>query len=1571
MAGTHPTASPRSGANPPGVPVETQRYIGVTIFHFETDPRIDDQRIEHSASVGCNAVEISIHWDKVYPTRNSPPEWSVVDSHVQTALRMGLKVALRIQVGRMANLTDGFWTEKETMQAADSSRLNGQGMTQFSFAHQPSLNLVNAFVEECTRRYYYLHEQGRLLFMSVVTSPALESEYSPVQHPTGKSKYVVPFDYSAPMLSAFRQYLQARFTLAGLNLRWGTSFSQWGQVMPPAYQSSDPYSAVTKGRRGQDWYVFRHRILQNFLQGINNSVKSVDPTIRVVNQHGCVWDRISGLRGTFAFKSLGQTADGLKFNDGPDYNHRFSMDLVRSNFRPGAFLINAVDGMFHNSVSIDTYYQQVAQCFEHGATMITLANFGGKDAQPKLASIVARVLADSLLKKPVTQVQTAGTATGYKLSAVLLDYYTPQEKWTTRYNANGKKPVRIELDEDLLRDEPPVINQAPKLTATLTDQEAVAGRPFSYSIGQAFTDPEGGPLAVEVNGLPAGLRWVDSTGVITGTPSQTAVATVTLTARDQVGATAGGSFRLTVNEPDTVVSEPPRPPVRTGDFEGFVDDYQCEGDIWGWLWDRNLPDSTLPVEILDGSTVIGTLMADVTRPDLKAAGKGNGAHGFQFVIPAALKDGNPHTISLRVQHSAYYLNGSPLTLNCPASTAQPAVPGNQPPVAPTLSVRTAFLNQTLSYTLPAFSDPEGQPLLYSVSGSIPGIAYDKTTRTFSGTPSNTGTFTVSLIVSDGVGGYTPSLVTVVVTEAPANQPPVVAQAIENQTAIAGKSFSFTLPAATFTDADGSITKVDLNGSPEGLTWAEETRTLSGIPTAAGSYTLTATATDDQGAGVSTTFTLTVGPAPTEEPQVAGSIPDQTATVGQPFNLVIPGDIFTGPVSSIEVIGLPDGLSHDPATGKISGVPTSPTSTTVTVRASGPSTAAKGSQTTQALAAPTAAATVSFVITISEKPNQAPVVSQAIASQTATVGQDFNWIIPKETFRDDDGSITKVDLSGQPAGLTYTQNTRTLNGTPTAAGSYTLTATATDDQGAGVSTTFTITVQAPAPPVNQPPVVVQAPVSQSATVGQAFSLTILKETFRDEDGLIARIDLSGQPAGLTYNPETRTLSGTPTAAGSYTLTATAIDDQGAGVSTTFTLSVQPAANKAPTVAQTVPSQTATVGQTFSLTIPAATFTDADGSITKVDLSGQPAGLTYNSETRTLSGMPTAAGTFTLTATATDDQGAGVSTTFTLTVQAPAPPVNQPPVVVQAPVSQSATVGLPFSYTLGKAQFSDSDGTIASVDVTGLPAGLTYNKTTGLLSGTATVAGSYSLTAKATDNQGASVTAGFTLKVVENITIQLFKAGTTATARQFITDLNEGTRIPINTLPSSINIFSAVATKVESVKFELTGPRTVTFAENFAPYGLCGDNGGITPLVGTYTLKVTGFKGPNGSSTPLISRTIRFTITAPGGRMAAEQAVPEGLRDAEPDVWKVYPNPFADRVEVTLPSAGPDTEGPAAPYRFSIFSTSGQEWPVGDEAVLVEDRKATLDLRSLRLPSGLYLLQIGRGNHRLRTIKVLKN
>jgi photosystem II stability/assembly factor-like uncharacterized protein len=101
-------------------------------------------------------------------------------------------------------------------------------------------------------------------------------------------------------------------------------------------------------------------------------------------------------------------------------------------------------------------------------------------------------------------------------------------------------------------------------------------------------------------------------------------------------------------------------------YTGFVDGAGC-GSIAGWAADRNRPNVSIDVEVYDGTTLLTTVLADASRPDVGAYLGDNGLHGFSIPTPAALKNGAAHTVHLKFETSATDLSGSPFSLTCTTS----------------------------------------------------------------------------------------------------------------------------------------------------------------------------------------------------------------------------------------------------------------------------------------------------------------------------------------------------------------------------------------------------------------------------------------------------------------------------------------------------------------------------------------------------------------------------------------------------------------------------------------------------------------------------------------------------------------------------------------------------------------------------------------------------------------------------------------------------------------------------------------------------------------------------------------
>ncbi|MFW6146026.1 MAG: putative Ig domain-containing protein, partial [Planctomycetota bacterium] len=322
-------------------------------------------------------------------------------------------------------------------------------------------------------------------------------------------------------------------------------------------------------------------------------------------------------------------------------------------------------------------------------------------------------------------------------------------------------------------------------------------------------------------------------------------------------------------------------------------------------------------------------------------------------------------------------------------------------------------------------------------------------------------------------------------------------------------------------------------------------------------------------------------------------------------------------------------------------------------------------------------------------NDAPRVDAGIADQTATEDAEFTFTVAADAFAEVDAedsltyAATLADDSPLPAWLSFDPATRTFTGTPTNAevGSLTVKVTATDGSDASASTTFALTVEN----TNDAPTVANPIADQAATEDLEFTFTVAADTFDDIDVgdtltyAATLADDSPLPGWLSFDPATRTFSGTPANAdvGTISVTVTATDGSAASISDTFDLAVANV-NDAPTMAdQTLTlAEDAIVGTVLGSL--AATDVDAEDSLTYSIVGGTDADrFALDSATGEVTLADATGVDFETTTSYTFDvqveDGAGATATATVTVNV----TN----VNEAPAAADATVYVPISAEAG--------------------------------------------------------------------------------------------------------------------------------------------------------------------------------------------------------------------------------------------------------------------------------------------------
>ena len=329
---------------------------------------------------------------------------------------------------------------------------------------------------------------------------------------------------------------------------------------------------------------------------------------------------------------------------------------------------------------------------------------------------------------------------------------------------------------------------------------------------------------------------------------------------------------------------------------------------------------------------------------------------------------------------------------------------------------------------------------------------------------------------------------------------------------------------------------------------------------------------------------------------------------------------------------------------------------------------------------------------------------------------------------------------------------------------------------------------------------------SGTVGVAFSYQITADQAIPPGGWGA----TGLPAGLTVNTNTGLISGTPTAAGTYSVTISATNANGTGTAT-LTLTINPP----PPVITSPGTATGTVGVAFSYQITAT------NNPTSFNATGLPGGLTVNTTTGLISGTPTTAGTYPVTISASNSGGTG---TATLVIT-----INTPPPVITSPGTATGTVGVAFSYQITATNNPTSYG------ASSLPPGLTVNTATGLISGTPTTAGTYPVTITATNSRGTGTS---TLVITINNPVptvtSISPTCATAGGPQFTLTVN-GTKF-VSASTVNWNGTPLATTFVSSTQLTATVPAA------------------LIATAGTASITVVNPSPGGGSSTPAVTFTI---------------------------------------------------------------------------------------------------------------------
>ncbi len=583
--------------------------------------------------------------------------------------------------------------------------------------------------------------------------------------------------------------------------------------------------------------------------------------------------------------------------------------------------------------------------------------------------------------------------------------------------------------------------------------------------------------------------------------------------------------------------------------------------------------------------------------------------------------------------------------------------------------------------------------LFTEDDLPPGLSiqFNQSTGAFSltGTPTTAGTYTFTLEASEfdpqqeATVGFGTRQYTVQIF------PSIQVTTTNLPSAVLGVPYQTQL-LSNLPSGTPVLWSISAGSLPAGLSLAPATGVIGGTPAQVGSFNIAVRVALVGENGISAPANLTLLVA--TPPLSLAPLQLTAGEVNAPYAAVFsPSGGIGAYVLSIASGALPPGLSLNPTTRTVSGVPTQPGLFRFVMRV------VSGSEILEQ----------GYTINIDPE----PVTITTAALQEGYRGQTYvqniaaTGGIPPYAFR--------VSAGALPPAVTLNANGN-LVGQPGSSGVFNFTVTATDSRGAFAQRPFTLTILDPLEltgPTPLPP----------ATEGESYSATLTATGGKTPYTFAL---LSGAlPSGVTLS-STGAVSGTPAAPGLFVFTAQVTDANSRTAQRAIELNVIGALRLSP---ESLPEATRLLEYNTRLTV--------QGGLGPYQWSIQgdlPPGLVF--EDGLFRGAPTAIGSFPLTVTVRDSRQRSLTRPYTLVVT--------PGVTILTTSLPAATATQDYQTTLAAEGGRPPYRWLIS---SALPEGLSLNPATGQISGRPATAGSFSLNVRVEDQNNLFDTATLALTV----------------------------------------------------------------------------------------------------------------------------------------------------------------------------------------------------------------------------------
>jgi hypothetical protein len=441
---------------------------------------------------------------------------------------------------------------------------------------------------------------------------------------------------------------------------------------------------------------------------------------------------------------------------------------------------------------------------------------------------------------------------------------------------------------------PPPTNSAPEITGT-PEPGAEAGKPYSFT--PIASDADDDFLEFTVENKPAWATFNTETGTLAGTPTDADIgdtSDITISVTDGRDTRSVGPFKIKIKPRD----QPPSansPPTISGVPANAVTINQA----YSFQPSASDPNS--------GDTLRFVISG---RPSWASFSTSTGRLSG---TPTSTHIGTFSNIVISV-------NDGQASAALPAFSIQVRDVPNQPPTISGSPPGSAMTGTAYSFT-PSASDPDRNPLTYSIANKPVWASFTTSSGRLSGTPatSNVGNYANILIsVSDGRASTALPAFAINV-QAPPNRAPTIS-GTPPTSVTAGAAYSFTPSAA---DADNDTLGFTIANMPSWATFNTGTGRLSGTPTSqnVGTFSgIVISVNDGEAAGVSLApFAITVNAAANRAPTISGT-PATSVNAGSAYTFQPSGADADGDTLTYSIQNLPNWATFNSSTGRLSGTP---------------------------------------------------------------------------------------------------------------------------------------------------------------------------------------------------------------------------------------------------------------------------------------------------------------------------------------------------------------------------------------------------------------------------------------------------------------------------------------------------------------------------------------------------------------------------------------------------------------------------------------------------------------------------